>query len=161
MPSTFLARHTKEKSKKERIFTYERDIVCLPSWYKSKMSGNCLPIPRGNESRQYLARHGLLGKITLTSSMTETEIFKEVSSVFTESFGGRENFRFLILQPTGGFSKSLTIPRISSQYRWSASSVAGKNAKVPIYILAQEPLKVCSYVRCNVDAIFDSLKLVD
>ena len=144
MPSTFLGRHA--NNKKERIFTYKRDIVCLPSWYKEKMSGNCLPIPRGNESRQYLARHGLLGKITLTSNMTEIQIFKEISSVFTDSFGGRENFRFLILQPTGGFSKSLTVPRISSQYKWSASSVAGKNAKVPIYILAQELLKVCSYV---------------
>ena len=114
MPSTFLGRHyyyyyyqfyqkdANKKSKKERIFTYNQDIVCLPSWYKAKMSGNCLPIPRGNESRQYLARHGLLGKITLTSNMTEIQIFKEISSVFTDSFGGRENFRFLILQSTGG-----------------------------------------------------------
>ena len=103
-------------------------------------------VPQGNKSRQYLPRHGLLGKITLASDMTEVQIFKEVSSVFNDSFGSRENFRFLILQPTGEFSKSLTILRISSQYKWSASSVAGKNAKVPIYILAQEPLKVCSYV---------------
>ena len=144
MPSTFLERRTKvKKSKQERIYSYERDIVCLPSYYKSKMCGNCLPIPRGNKCRQYLAKHGLLGKITLTSDMTENEIFEEVSSVFTDSFGGRADFKFQILQPTGGFSKSLTVPKISSQYRWSASSVAGKNAKVPIYILAQEPLKVC------------------
>ena len=75
--------------------------------------------------------------------MTEMQIFNEISSVFNDSFGGRENFRFLILQSTGGFSKSLMIPKVSNQYKWSASSVAGKNAKMPIYILAQEPLKVC------------------
>ena len=131
MPSTFLERHVKvKKSKKERIFTYERDIVCLPSWYKSKMSGNCLPIPRGNESRQYLARHGLLGKIILTSDMTELQIFKEVSSVFNDSFGGRENFRFLILQSTGGFSKS-------QQYQKSVANISGQQAvllgKMPKY----------------------------
>ena len=118
--------------------------MLLPRCYKSKMSGNCLPIPRGSGSRQYLARHGLLGKITLTSEMTKVEIFKEISSVFAESFGGRDDFKFSILQSTGGFCKSLTIPRISCQYKWSASSVAGKNSKVPIYILAQEALKVCS-----------------
>ena len=144
MPSTFLTRQpTLKKTKKERIFSYERDIICLPSWYRSKMSGNCIPIPRGIDSRQYLAKHSLLGKITLTSDMTEMQIFNEIYSVFNDSFGGRENFKFLILQSTGGFSKSLTIPRVSNQYKWSASSVAGKNAKMPIYILAQEPLKVC------------------
>ena len=101
----------------------------LAKLVQTKMSGNCLPIPRGNESKQYLARHGLLGNITLTSDMTEVQIFNEVSSVFNDSFGGQEIFRFLILQPTGGFSKSLPIPRISSQYKWSASSVAGKMPK--------------------------------
>jgi len=105
------------------------------------MSGNCLPIPRGKKARQYLARHGLLGKITLTSDMTESQIMSEICSVFNDSFG-RDGLRFTILQPTGGFSKSLTIPQLGSMYKWSASSVAGKNSKVPIYILANEPLKV-------------------
>ena len=76
------------------------------------MSGNyCLPIPRGIDSKQYLAKHSLLSKITLTSDMTEKQIFTEISSVFNDSFGGCENFKFLILQSTGGLSKSLMIPK--------------------------------------------------
>jgi len=119
MSSTFLSRqsHSTKKKKHERMFTYERDIVCLPNWYHSKMTGNCIPIPRGNQSRQYLAKHGLLGKIKLTSEMNEIQIFTEISSVFKDSFGDSENFKFVILQPTGGFCKSLTIPQVSSQYK--------------------------------------------
>jgi len=105
------------------------------------MSVNCLPIPRGNKARQYLARHGLLGKITLTSDMNESQIMSEIYAIFKDSFG-RDKSSFSILQPTGGFSKSLTIPRVGSLFKWSASSVAGKNPKVPVYILANEPLKV-------------------
>lgn len=101
-----------------------------------------MPIPRGSQSRQYLAKHGLLGKITLTSDMNEPEIFNEISSVFRDAIGEFEDFKFTILQPTGGFSKSLTIPKVSHLYKWTASGVAGKNAKVPIYILAEQPLKV-------------------
>ena len=148
MPSSFLARNSRQPAKKmkqERIFTYERDIICLPHSYHKKMSGNCVPIPRGTKVRQILARHGLLGKITLTSDMEESQIMSEISSVFEDCFG-KEGFRFSILQPTGGFSKSLTIPRVGSLYKWSASSVAGKNSKVPVYILADEPLKVFNIV---------------
>lgn len=79
--------------------------------------------------------------------MNELQIFSEICSVFKDAFGGRENFKFVILQPAGGFCKSLTIPQVSSQYKWSASSVAGKNSIVPIYILAQEPLKVRNYCK--------------
>ena len=144
MPSSFLAQGLRQPAKKrkhERIFTYERDIICLPHSYYKKMSVNCLPIPRGNKARQYLARHGLLGKITLTSDMNESQIMSEIYAIFKDSFG-RDKSSFSILQPTGGFSKSLTIPRVGSLFKWSASSVAGKNPKVPVYILANEPLKV-------------------
>ena len=49
------------------------------------------------------------------------QIFNEMSSVFNDSFDGRENFKFLILQSTGGFSKSLTIPKVSNQISgWQA-----------------------------------------
>ena len=142
MPSSFLARQpAKKKCKQERIFTYERDIVCLSKWYRKKMTGNCIPIPRGDRHRQYLAKHGLMGKIKLSSDMDELKIFREICSVFSDSFG-HDDFRLQILQPIGGFSKALTIPQVSHQYKWSASSVAGKKGKVPIYILALEPLKV-------------------
>ena len=42
----------------------------------------------------------------------------------------------------GGTSKSLIIPALSSSYTWTASAVAGRNSKVPIYILAKVELKV-------------------
>ena len=34
------------------------------------------------------------------------------------------------------------IPELSHSYRWTASAVAGRNAKTPIYIIADEPLEV-------------------
>ena len=58
--------------------------------------------------------------------MNELQIFTETSSVFKDSFGNYRNFEFVILQPIGGFSKSLTIPQVSSQYKWSACSAGGK-----------------------------------
>lgn len=54
-------------------------------------------------------------------------------------------FAFSVLQHTGGASKSLTIPAVSTSYKWKASGVAGENAKTPIYILAKEELKVLYY----------------
>ncbi len=56
------------------------------------------------------------------------------------------NFRFKILQPSGGSSKSLSLPVRSTSFKWTASSVAGKNARVPMYILAQDDLKVLKIV---------------
>jgi hypothetical protein len=43
----------------------------------------------------------------------------------------------------GGSSKSLMVPSLSASFHWSAVSVAGKNSKSPIYILAEEELEVC------------------
>lgn len=34
------------------------------------------------------------------------------------------------------------IPELSNSYWWSASAVAGQNAKSPIYVLAEEPVEV-------------------
>ena len=124
------------------LYTYERDIICLPSQYKR--DGGCISIPRGKKSKDYLARHGLTGKIKLSSDMTESQIFAEICSVFKEATKG-DKLQFSILQPTGSSAKSLAIPKTSDSYRWSASGVAGKNAKVPIYILAEEMLKVRMY----------------
>ena len=35
------------------------------------------------------------------------------------------------------------VPVLSESYKWTASAVAGRNAKVPIYILAEDQLEVC------------------
>jgi len=72
--------------------------------------------------------------------MTEEEIFTEIRSVFRTPMDGNEEFSFDVLQPTGGKSKGLTIPALSPSYKWTASSIVPKSAKVPLYILAKEPL---------------------
>ena len=91
------------------------------------------------QARDNLAKKGLIGKIRLVSSMKEGEIFNEIRSVFRGPMDHNQTFLFDILQVTG---KSLMIPAVSSSYKWTASAVAGENAKVPIYIIAGEELKV-------------------
>ena len=120
---------------RERVYTYDRDIVCLPQSY----AGKIIPIPR---NREVLSRAGLVGKITLSSNMSEEEIFDEIRSVFRGPMGKSSDFPFEILQSTGGNSRSLTIPAVSSNFKWTAGAVASKSSKVPIYILAQDKLKV-------------------
>lgn len=122
-------------------------IICLPKSYQINGS---IKIPRGQKSREFLARNGLIGKISLSSNMNEEEIMTEISSVFAAKMGSDSNFPFTILQPAGGASRSLVIPSLSASFKWSASTVAGKNAKVPIYILAGADLKVIlSTFLCN------------
>ena len=74
--------------------------------------------------------------------MSEREIFREITSVFKVPMGNDSLFYFKILQTTGGRSKSLTMPAVSPTFKWTASAVAGRNAKTPIYILAKDELKV-------------------
>ena len=73
--------------------------------------------------------------------MTEKEIMEEIRSVFSEPMNQDSKFQFLILQTSGGGSKTLTSPPTSSSFRWTARAVAG-NSKTPIYIIAIEDLKV-------------------
>ena len=66
----------------------------------------------------------------------------EIRSVFSGPMDDDRMFRIKILQPSGGGSKSLTIPQVSASFRWTASAIVGKNAKMPVYILADDDLKV-------------------
>ena len=105
--------------------------------------GKTVPIPRSKEMRDILAKNGLIGKVRLLSSMKEKDIMKEIRSVFEVPMRGKEDFPF---QPSGGNSKSMSIPALSSSFQWTASAVAGKNSKTPIYILAQDDLEVGNYI---------------
>lgn len=98
-------------------------------------------IPRSG-LREELASNGLIGKIRLYSSMNEAEIFDEIRSVFHTPMNDRDDFRFTVLQPAGGGSKSLIVPALSPTYQYTASATAGKNSKMPIYVLALDDLKV-------------------
>ena len=57
------------------------------------------------------------------------------------------NFAFKILQPTGDSSKGLSIPSLSSSFKWTASTIVGKSIKVTFYILAEDELQVSSVCR--------------
>ena len=70
--------------------------------------------------------------------MTELHIFDEIRSIFRSPMNEDMEFSIRILQMSGGGSKTLTIPVVSSTYKWTASAVAGKNAKCPIYVLAND-----------------------
>ena len=142
LPSAFSSSKSTVNCKKNvgKHFIYDRDIICLPKSY-GNASSKVLKVPRGKEIREYLAANGLIGKIRLRSNMTEKEIMEEIRSVFSEPMNQDSKFQFLILQTSGGGSKTLTSPPISSSFRWTARAVAG-NLKTPIYIIAIDDLKV-------------------
>ncbi len=74
--------------------------------------------------------------------MTDDEIMTEIRSVFSDAMGGHSDraFRFNIMQSSGGGSKTISAPSMSSSFRWTAQGVAG-SSKTPIYILAIDNLK--------------------
>jgi hypothetical protein len=144
LPTTFKKGNSQggavlSNSGQTRAFTYDRDILCLPS---GMADGNTVQIPRAKVIRESLARNGLIGKIRLSSSMTEDEIYDEIRCVFSAPMNYQKDFPFKILQPSGGNSKSLIVPSLSPTYQWTASAVAGKLSKMPIYILAEDDLKL-------------------
>ena len=77
-------------------------------------------IPRKKSLLDYLAMNKLVGKIRLTSDMSEGAIFREIRSVFEGPMAGNLLFRFKILQTCGGGSKTLSAPVLSSSFKWTA-----------------------------------------
>ena len=129
------------QAKAERAVTFERDIVCLPRSFGKE--GSLIDIPRKKSIRHFLAINKLVGKIQINSSMKQSDLFREVRSVFRTPMGDDNHFQFKVLQSAGGDSRNLIVPQLSPSYRWTASALAGKNAKCPIYVLALDKLKVC------------------
>ncbi len=126
---------------KKRLIVYDRDIILLPETYMpDKGSDGKIMIPR--REREYLASHSIIGKITLASNMSQDDIYDEILEVFKIQMNNNMDFQFTVLQPTGGGSKSLIVPALSKNFTWTASSIAGKNARSSIYILANESMKV-------------------
>ncbi len=103
--------------------------MCIPNF--NTKAGNVVRIPHGK---------GLIGKIRLQSSMEEDEKMREIRSVFSVPMDHDNDFRFQILQSSGG-AKSLTVPARSLLFQWTAQAIAG-SSKSPIYILAVDDLKV-------------------
>jgi hypothetical protein len=129
---------------KMRVSVYDRDIVCLPNWYRGDGPDGIIEIPRRKEIREYLGANKLIRKIQLVSNMSQQAIYDEIRSVFEIPMGNNDDFRFVILQPSGGDSQCLMIPEVSRTYQWSAGAVA-KSSRTPIYILALDDLSVPVY----------------
>ena len=130
-------RAAESRSKQPKsVQVWDRDIVCLP---KTELNNN-ISYPRG-KFRTKLGESGLIGKIRLTSTMTEEEVEEEVRSVFRGPMDGRSDFPFSFLQPTGAGTKTLMLPSISSSFRWTAQQVAKLGGyKQAIYIIAKDNL---------------------
>ena len=73
--------------------------------------------------------------------MSVSEVEKEIRSVFQQPMNGQQDFPFLYLQPTGSGTRSLTVPALSSSFKWTVQQVAklGGNKGI-IYIMAQDNL---------------------
>ena len=141
LPSFLSNRKTKSSSKvPARLFTYDREIICFPKTFLS--NEGLIKIPRKKSTREYLIINQLVGNIRLRSDMSEDDIMTEIRSVFSWAMNEDSLFRFKILQSSGGGSKSLSVRQVSSSYQWTASTVAGKQSKSPIYILAKDDLRL-------------------
>ena len=99
-----------------------------------------VPFPRG-KCRASLARDGLVGKLHMSSDMSEAELLSEVRSVFKAAMENNPNFPFKFLQSTGEGSRSLAIPPVSDTFQWTAQQVARLGgSRGCIYILAESDL---------------------
>lgn len=86
--------------RKSPIRSWDKDIVCLPNDY----GGSSIPIPWGSR-RTILGEFGLIGKVHLTSKMTE-DVKSEIRSVFSRPMKFDPNFPFTFLKSTGGGTDS-------------------------------------------------------
>ena len=72
MPSYFLRKFKRNTKLKARFYTYDCDIICLP---RRSVDSHIIPIPR---NREKLCEDSLVGRIRLTSEMSEEDIFAEI-----------------------------------------------------------------------------------
>lgn len=70
----------KGKLKLKIVKTWDRDILCIPKDMSGVDGGN-VSYPRGRYWA-YLASNGLVGKLHLTSEMTENDVKVQIWSVF-------------------------------------------------------------------------------
>ena len=65
--------------------------------------------------------------------MTEDELMSEIRLVFYSQMDEDEFFQFSTLQPSGEGSKTLSVPFVSSSFKWSACSIAVRSTRGPVY----------------------------
>lgn len=128
--------------KPKTVKTWDRDIICMPQSRRNMADGGNITYPRG-KYRAHLASLGLIGKLHLTSEMTDDDVVMEICTVFKRQMTDNLHFPFLYLQATGGGSKSLTIPSQSSSFKWTPQQVARLSTQSgTMYILAKAALDV-------------------
>ena len=122
------------------VKTWDRDVLCIPK--NDMIDSSLLSYPRG-KCRAKLATYGLIGKLHLSSDMTDDGVATEIWSIFKGPMNNDPNFPFLYLQPTGCGAKSLIIPSQSSSFKWTPSQVARLSGQAgSIYTLAQSELNI-------------------
>ena len=121
--------------KPKTVKTWDRDVMCLPKSRHNHSCGENINYPRG-KYRSLLASAGLIGKLRLTSEMTDVDVANEIRSIFKGPMGENLDFPFVYLQPTGGGSKSLTVPSQSSSFKWVPQEVSRLSGQTGmIYVL--------------------------
>lgn len=133
------------------MYTYDREIVCFPNSFVNRKG--LIQIPRKKSVRNYLVINKLIGNVRLRSDMTEDELMSEIRSVFSLAMKQDSLFNFKILQTCGGGSRALSERQVSSSFQWTASTIAGKNSKCPIYILAEDELSLVKDETSGVEEI--------
>ena len=86
-----------------------------------------------------------MGKIHLTSNMTEQETTDEIRSVFSKCVKSGQLLEFSILHQIGGGSKSLTVPQVSTSFTWTPKEVAKAAGKGSVYIWAQKVIQTLCF----------------
>ena len=117
--------------------TWNKDIICLPKDYHP--NNQKIPISRGAK-RGEIAMAGLIGKISLSSTMSEEDIREEICAIFAVVFGGDDKFPFRFLQTVGGGTRYLNMPCQTSNLKWTAQDLISSAGKGAIYILAEKDI---------------------
>jgi hypothetical protein len=146
---TIFANRSRRNERQPKPVTYSRDIFCLLPEFRGR-SGTVI-IPRGSR-RSALAdeRSGLLGKIIFQSDWSEERTVEEITRVFAMPFGlstedilAGKRVEFSYLQRTGAGARSLCLPVVTSDFKWSGRQVStlAKSGGV-IYILSAHEIPV-------------------
>ncbi len=148
-PTLFEFARTSRSSRKKKqggatkVISYVRDIILLPNEFKSD-EGDVV-IPR-NSRREKLGKTGLVGKIEISSDMTEQQVRSEICEVFSTPMGlsaedikNGAYFKFSYLQRAGCNSRSLCQPTVKESFQWNGKQVASlaKSGSF-IYLIADE-----------------------
>ena len=84
------------KLKKPKVIkTWDRDILSIPKGTTRSGVGSGITYPRG-KYRAYLASAGLIGKLHLTSEMSDKDVEQEIRSIFRGPMQNNPVFLFHI-----------------------------------------------------------------